>query len=185
MKKKPLKVNIFIEDEYKNFKIEINLKKVLLNCKKLFRYTFENNSIFNQSCLNGLQFKSVCFDIVLVSDEKIQEINRDYRKKDLPTDVITFAIFADDIDNAKNFIIDSEINLGEIIISLDTVLKNSVSNPHFESVSCYDENKMFIEEFYFVISHGILHLLGFDHQNNQGYNVMMELQNKMRGVINV
>ena len=88
----------------------------------------------------------------------------EYRNKDYPADIITFAIFADD---DSKFILDADINLGEIIIALDKV-KEEAKNKNIE-----DEY-----ELYFLISHGILHLLGFDHQTEEDYNFVIGIQNK-------
>ena len=97
---------------------------------------------------------------------KTHEINREYRNKDYPADIITFAIFADTPDDER-FIFDGEINLGEVMIALDKVQ---------EEVS--KKNVSFDYELSFLISHGILHLLGFDHQTEEDYNFIIELQNK-------
>ena len=116
------------------------------------------------SCLDGFDFESLTFDILFCDSEKTHQINRDYRNKDYPADIITFAIFAD--DDAK-FILDDDINLGEIIIALDKVKeeakKHNVSDEY---------------ELYFLIAHGILHLLGFDHQTEEDYNFVVEVQKK-------
>ena len=89
----------------------------------------------------------------------------------MSTDVITFAIFADSPLNER-FIIDSDISLGEIIISLDKVKEQADYN-----------NVTFLDELYFIISHGILHLLGFDHQNDVDYNFMVENQKKAKAIV--
>lgn len=54
---------------------------------------------------------------------KTHEINREYRNKDYPADIITFAIFADSEDK---FVFDGEINLGEVIIALDKVIEEAL-----------------------------------------------------------
>ena len=55
----------------------------------------------------------------------LKGVNKEYRKKDYVADIITFAIFA---DSEEKFVFDGEINLGEIIISLDKVNENSQKN---------------------------------------------------------
>jgi rRNA maturation RNase YbeY len=54
--------------------------------------------------------------------KKTHEINREYREKDYPADIITFAIFADTAVDER-FVFDGEINLGEIIIALIKLLR--------------------------------------------------------------
>lgn len=106
----------------------------------------------------------------MTDDNHIHEINREYRQKDRPTDVITFAIFADSPPEER-FIFDNEINLGEIIISLDTALSQSKDESH--------ENKTFKDELYFLLAHGILHLLGYDHQDEETLKEMWTIQQEM------
>ena len=96
--------------------------------------------------------------------------NREYRKKDHPTDVITFALFADSEDDEK-FIFEEEVNLGEILISIDTIKKQAKE-------SVYDELLV-------VSAHGILHLLGFDHLTEEDYKFMVDKQNLYKAALNV
>ena len=93
---------------------------------------------------------------------KTHEINKEYRHKDYPADIITFAIFA---DSDEKFVFDGEINLGEILIALDKIKEEALKK------GVKDE-----EELAFLISHGILHLLGFDHQTEEDYNFVVALQ---------
>lgn len=109
-------------------------------------------------------FNTISFDFLYCDSAKTHEINREYRDKDYPADIITFAIFA---DSDEKFIFDGEINLGEVIIALDKVREEAVKKnvtPEFELS--------------FLISHGIMHLLGFDHQTMEDYNFVIAQQNK-------
>ena len=161
--------NIFIENTYPNFDIdEIKVHKDVL---KISEYIFKDKEIIKKSCLKSYKYKNIVFDIVLTDNEKIHEINKEYRKKDSPTDVITFAIFADSKPEER-FIFDDEINLGEIIVSLDKIQEQAK-----------EHSKSFNDELYFIISHGILHLLGFDHQTEDDYNFMIKNQNKAKAVV--
>lgn len=91
--------------------------------------------------------KPLYMSLLLTDNEKIRVINRDYRDKDSATDVISFAYHeADDFD------IGPYDTLGDIIISLERVE---------EQASEY--NHSFNREFYYVLTHGILHILGYDH----------------------
>ena len=105
------------------------------------------------------------FDILFVNDSEIQEINRDYREKDRATDVITFALF---FDSSERFIQENNIELGEILISLDTAKRQAE-----------DANIEFDKEVKTLIAHGILHLLGFDHLTEDDYNFVVDVQNKV------
>ena len=84
---------------------------------------FYISELKGQSCLNNREYSTITLDIVLCDSEKTHEYNRDYRNKDYPADIITFAIFADD---ENSFIFDGEINLGEIVIALDKVINIEV-----------------------------------------------------------
>ena len=154
-------INIFTENLYQNWKV--NEQDIIQKTKQLINYYIEN--LEEQSCLKEQKFNSLTLDIVFCDSKKTQELNREYREKDKPADIITFAIFADD---ENHFIFDGDINLGEIVISLDKVeegVNRDISN---------SKNKE--QELYFLISHGLMHLLGFDHQSEEDYNFVIENQ---------
>lgn len=165
-------VNIFIENEYPDFQNgeELDCAKLTQDAVSMTKYFLQNHEWVKGSCLNGENFSLLYFDVVFCDNEKIREINREYRQKDVPTDVITFAIFADSPKEEK-FIFDGEINLGEVIISLDKTLEQSKDNSHHKNT--------FKSELYFLLAHGILHLLGFDHQDEETLQKMWEIQHEM------
>ena len=154
------KINIFTENIADDFKI--NEKKFIDIAKKVLK--FYMSEIFEESCLFGHDFDTISFDILYCKSDKTHEINREYRNKDYPADIITFAIFA---DSEEKFIFDGEINLGEVIIELDKVQEEAVK-----------KGTTFDHELAFLISHGIMHLLGFDHRTEEYYNFVVGLQNK-------
>ena len=164
-----IKSNIFSENIHKNF--EVKEKKAIGIAKKILEYYLNEKNIFEKSCLFGQKFNCISFDILYCDDEKTHEMNKEYRQKDYAADIITFAIFADGEDK---FVFDDEINLGEIIISLDKVVINA-----------QEKGCSFEEELHFLISHGIMHLIGFDHQTNEDYTFIIEAQtsalNAVRG----
>lgn len=88
--------------------------------------------------------------IVLTGDEHIHEINKIYRGIDRPTDVISFA-FLDEETNPNNI-----TDLGEIYISLEKA--------HTQAV---EYNHSFKRELCFLLTHGLLHLLGYDHMTKE------------------
>ena len=162
-------LNIFLENTYEKYNIDE--VKIYNNVKKMAEYIFDDKQIMEKSCLNKLKYNTVSFDIVLMNNKDIHKVNKEYRKKDSPTDVITFAIFADSPAEEK-YIFDGEINLGEILVSLDRIEEQAKEN-----------NVTFEDEIYFIISHGILHLLGFDHLNEEDYNFMIDNQNKAKAMV--
>ncbi len=153
------KINIFTENICPDF--EINEKKFINIAKRVLKFYLVE--IFDKSCLFGQDFNTISFDILYCKSDKTHEINREYRNKDYPADIITFAIFADSEDK---FIFDGEINLGEIIIALDKVQEESEK-----------KGTTFDYELAFLISHGIMHLLGFDHLTQEDYNFVVGMQN--------
>lgn len=162
------KINIFTENIYSDWKL--NEKDVIEKTRRILEYLISN--LADKSCLAGYEYNSITFDIVFCDSKKTHELNREYRDKDKPADIITFAIFADD---ENKFIFDNDINLGEIIIALDKVIEGvnqDISN---------SKNKE--QELYFLISHGLMHLLGFDHQSEEEYNFVIEEQLKALGSI--
>ena len=156
------KYNIFSENIYPDW--NINEKTFIDIAKKILKFYLSIDDVYEKSCLNGFDYKVISFDFLYCDSVKTHEINREYRNKDYPADIITFAIFA---DSEEKFIFDGEINLGEVMIALDKVIeeagKKGVTKEH---------------ELAFLISHGILHLLGFDHQTEEDYNFIINLQNK-------
>ena len=155
-----MKINVFSENI--NEKYDIKERKFINIAKKVMKFYL--SEVFDKSCLAGEDFNTITFDILYTDSIKTHEINREYRKKDYPADIITFAIFA---DSEEKFVFDGEINLGEIVIALDKVEEEAAK-----------KGTTFDYELSFLISHGILHLLGFDHQTEEDYNFIVELQKR-------
>ena len=102
------------------------------------------------------------FSVIIVDNEKIHEINKTYRGIDRPTDVISFALEEDEDYEVK------ERLLGDIYISIDKVYEQAKSYGH--SVK---------RELFFLVTHGFLHLLGYDHMEKKDEEVMFPLQEKI------
>ena len=154
-------INIFTENIYSGWNLDE--KDVIEKTKQMLVHYI--NRLDDKSCLSGQEYESVTLDIVFCDSEKTHELNRDYREKDYPADIITFAIFADD---DSHFIFDGDVNLGEIVIALDKVIDGVNRDISFS------KNKE--QELYFLISHGLMHLLGFYHQDEEEYNFVIEEQ---------
>lgn len=162
-------INIFTENIFAGW--ELDEKDVIEKTRSLLEFYIK--TLGEKSCLNNQEYDSITLDIVFCDSEKTHELNRDYRDKDYPADIITFAIFADD---ENSFIFDGDINLGEIVIALDKVIEGVNRDISFS------KNKE--QELYFLISHGLMHLLGFDHRDEEEYNFVIEQQRKALGSIN-
>lgn len=91
-------------------------------------------------------------NLVFLKDSKIRELNRDYRNKDKATDVLSFRY----LESAGDVINEDFDVIGEIFISLDTARRQADEKGH-------DLNK----EIQILFVHGLLHILGFDHETDQ------------------
>ena len=161
-------INVFTENIFQGW--ELDEKDIIDKTKKMIEIFI--STLYKDTCLNGYEYDSLTLDILFCNSEKTHELNRDYRGKDKPADIITFAIFADD---ENRFVFDGDIYLGEIIIALDKVIEmvnKDISNA---------QNRE--QELFFLISHGLMHLLGFDHQTEEEYNFTIGEQRKaLRGI---
>lgn len=103
--------------------------------------------------------------VSFVTNEKIREINREYREKDQPTDVISFAM--EEPGEGETVIPDSggPRVLGDIIISLDRTREQAADYGH-----------SFERELGFLAVHGFLHLVGYDHLNESDERKMFAKQ---------
>lgn len=154
-------LNIFTENIYDGW--QVDEKKVITYTRKLLEFYIKE--LEEKSCLNNREYDSITLDIVFCDSNKTHELNRDYREKDYPADIITFAIFADD---ENSFVFDGDINLGEIVIALDKVIEGVNRD--------ISHSKNREQELMFLISHGLMHLLGFDHQSEEEYNFVINEQ---------
>ena len=108
------------------------------------RTNFEFNVKELNDIYNYLTDKDI--ELILTTDREIQELNKTHRQKDKPTDVLSFPL-----ENLPG------MPLGSIIISIDTAKKGSDEFGH----SLENEIKL-------LFIHGLLHLLGYDHEIDNG-----------------
>ncbi|MBB5354525.1 putative rRNA maturation factor [Anoxybacillus mongoliensis] len=106
--------------------------------------------------------------VTFVDNEKIREINRDYRGKDQPTDVISFAL--EEMGEEEIEIVGADVPpvLGDIIISVPKAREQAEQYGH-----------SFMRELGFLAIHGFLHLLGYDHETEEGEKVMFAKQEQL------
>ena len=97
--------------------------------------------------VNKLELEKCEFNIIIVDNKRIHEINREYRNVDRETDVISFAME----DNMDVLYKDFRL-LGDIYISIDKCYQQALDYGHSR-----------VREICFLATHGILHLLGYDH----------------------
>lgn len=100
----------------------------------------------------------ITISVAIISDKEMQRVNKRLRNKDIVTDVISVGDYSDDID--ISFVNKSELFLGEVILCYNFIEQFAKEN-----------NVKIDKEFFTVYSHGVLHLLGFQHGDK-----MFELQ---------
>lgn len=110
-----------------------------------------------------LELENAIFNFILVGEEEILRLNRDYRKVDRVTDVITFAL--EDGDDFQN---PEFRTLGDVYICIPVAYKQALLYGHSR-----------IREICFLATHGILHLLGYDHMEKEEEKVMFSLQEEL------
>lgn len=104
--------------------------------------------------------------VVLVDDERIHELNRDYRGVDRPTDVLSFAMREGEGEPVQTE--EGRELLGDIVISVETAERQA--NQYGHSLR---------RELAFLAVHGFLHLLGYDHQSPEQERVMFGKQEEV------
>lgn len=106
--------------------------------------------------------------ILLVDNNYIKELNFIYRQLNEPTDVLSFAM-NELSEGEPNIAFNDELNvLGDIVISLEKAEEQRKEYGH-----------SFERELGFLVAHGMLHLLGYDHENEEEEKVMRQLEKKI------
>lgn len=101
------------------------------------------------------------FNVIIINNEEIHKINKEYRGIDRPTDVISFAL-----EDYKDIKYENDYRvLGDIYISIDKVKEQAKEYGHSEK-----------RELAFLAVHGLLHLLGYDHMEKKDEKVMFSKQ---------
>lgn len=110
-------------------------------------------------------------NVLLTDNDAIQEINRDYRQIDAPTDVLSFPMVDFEMESDFNHVEDhvedyfnpetGELILGDIIISIEKVIEQAEKYGHSQE-----------RELAFLIAHSMLHLCGYDHMDEAEREVM-------------
>jgi len=123
--------------------------------------------------------------IVLTTDEHIRQLNRDYRGKDEPTDVLSFQQLEED-DPLTTPVVggrppttgvvrgsgpsEEPVVLGDVVISVDTAARQAA-----------ERGRALDDELALLVAHGILHLLGFDDETDEGAAEMREHEKAILG----
>lgn len=116
------------------------------------------------------KLENVIFNVIIVDNNYIHELNRDYRHIDRETDVITFAL-----EDEKDMVVpDGERVLGDIYISIDKAKSQAKEYGH-----------SLLRELTFLAVHGFYHLLGYDHMTKEEEEIMFSKQEEVLHECNI
>ena len=146
-----IKVNIVINT--KPWKKKIKNPKIYFN--KKFQKISKIISVFKK--------KNIIFTILLTNSTEIKKLNKRFRNKNKPTDVLSFPYFS---KKKLKTIKDKNLYVGDIAVS-------------YEIVNSRSQKNNFFLEFDKVWIHGFLHLLGYDHLKNKDYLKMIKIEKKI------
>ncbi|MGL6119345.1 MAG: rRNA maturation RNase YbeY [Fusobacteriaceae bacterium] len=143
---------IISEEEIKNYVV------------KVLEYELEKNKKENKSQeKNQEKEKPFYLSVAFVDNKIIREVNRVYRGKDSVTDVISFAYH-----ETEDYDVGPYDTLGDILISVEQVKAQAIKYEH-----------TFEREFYYILTHGLLHLLGYDHMIEDEKKIMREKEEEI------
>jgi probable rRNA maturation factor len=128
----------------------------IYNIVKLAAKTALNNAILPKEC----QDRDLEISLVLANDDLVHVLNNTYRDKDKPTNVLTFATL-----DEEEIPHEGVLNLGDVILSIQTIEREA-----------QEQGKFLLDHIKHLIVHGVLHLLGYDHQSEDDANDMETLE---------
>lgn len=137
------------------FEIFNNTDNEIIEIDKLQKYM--------EFVVNKLELNKAIFNIIFVSNEEIHNINKEYRDVDRVTDVISFAL-----EDNKDITYDDFRLLGDIYIAKDVAYAQAIEYNHSRE-----------REVCFLATHGLLHLLGYDHMKEDDEKVMFGKQEEL------
>lgn len=148
-------------------KIAVDLKKVESTVNRLWKAVASNLSENPVKHLRRKQVQEIYeageVSLILVSNAKIKELNRDFRGKNAATDVLSFPL-----SWQRPAVADMPFEVGEIVISMERCREQAKDLGHSQQ-----------REFAFLFVHGALHILGFDHITKEQESEMFGRQTKI------
>ena len=120
--------------------------------KEVIKATLEEENVSN-----------AVFSVIFVTLDEIHELNKTYRGIDRPTDVISFAL-----EDSNDFEVEGLRVLGDIYVCIDRMKEQAREYNHSEK-----------RELSFLVCHGLLHLLGYDHMEKEEEKIMFGKQDKI------
>jgi probable rRNA maturation factor len=101
--------------------------------------------------LHALDLDDAELSVLLTDDARIRELNFEHRGKDKPTDVLAFPMEDDDYPEIPG----APTLLGDVVISIDTAARQAKNR-----------RRELVDEVAHLLAHGLLHLVGYDHQTD-------------------
>ncbi len=147
-----IKIDVFVKD--KNWKKYISNPAKYLKDKVKF---INSSTLFNKKYIN--------FSILLAGNKEIKMLNNKFRKKNKTTNILSFPFYKRN-EIKKKIKNEDRIYLGDIILNFYKIKKKARKN-EFEK----EFNKLWI--------HGLLHLLGYQHDTNKNFYKMRKLENRI------
>lgn len=145
-----MKTTVYFTDKQKRYKIGAKTKHLI---KKAIKLTLLHEDFANNAEVS----------VTFVNNKNIHRLNREYRGKDRPTDVLSFPMWEDgfygEVDIATN-----SIMLGDIVISAEKAMEQAEEYGH-----------SIFREVCFLAVHSTLHLLGYDHETSEEDELYMNL----------
>ncbi|AIL65070.1 putative rRNA maturation factor [Rickettsiales bacterium Ac37b] len=128
-------------------------------------YDISYNTFNTLNCTKYL--RNIEFSVTLINNEEIQLLNNTYRHRDKATNVLSFPVQDIDPENITNLAPHylNFILLGDIIMALEVINEEAIT-----------QNKTFSSHFSHLLVHGILHLMGYTHDNDQTAEKMEKLE---------
>jgi len=166
----------------KLIKVEVELRsKKWLETKNIEKFIkSQTQKIIEISPLEKFLEKEICFhlSISLCSNSQIKKINREFRNKNNPTNVLSFGNLDEKIiqqEGLNNAIgLNKYIFLGDIILGYEYILKEAKN-----------QEKFFNDHLTHLIAHGILHLIGHDHEEEKMAKIMENFEIKILNKLNI
>lgn len=148
------------------------METMIINQQNKVNYTKELQQVINNVTKTvaklGRLSKNTEVSILIVDNSYIQELNFIYRGLNQPTDVLSFAM-NELVDEEPDFDFGGETNvLGDIIVSLEQAVAQS-----------QEYNHSLERELGYLVAHGMLHLLGYDHETSEEQVAMRDLEEKI------
>ncbi len=176
-------------DPQLEFYVDTNNERWDASIQQMFS-PLELNAVVKRTLQKTGITQPVMLTLLITDDSTIQDMNKQYREQNKPTDVLSFPLleqplvkapadqlWAPSIDDEGErrtveektpaFVTPPDMitNLGDIVISWPTLIRQATEAGHTTSY-----------ELFFLLAHGVLHLIGYDDQNEAGYQAMVSIQ---------